>query len=176
MAESDGLENRCGCTPTVGSNPTPSADCVAGHPGRLSRDIVDAVATGRPSRLSVDHAVGRDRLACPATRGDSQAVRSRSAALDLVAASAGTTAITFAATSTPAASSAINPPGTTDTGMTPRLLANAVHTALPTRTPRGTPTMIPMTAKRGRLPQHGGRNLTVHEAHGLQKADVSSPA
>ena len=25
MAESDGLENRCGCTPTVGSNPTPSA-------------------------------------------------------------------------------------------------------------------------------------------------------
>jgi hypothetical protein len=25
VAESDGLENRCGCTPTVGSNPTPSA-------------------------------------------------------------------------------------------------------------------------------------------------------
>ena len=25
MAESDGLENRCGRTPTVGSNPTPSA-------------------------------------------------------------------------------------------------------------------------------------------------------
>ena len=26
VAESDGLENRCGCTPTVGSNPTPSAN------------------------------------------------------------------------------------------------------------------------------------------------------
>ena len=25
VAESDGLENRCGCMPTVGSNPTPSA-------------------------------------------------------------------------------------------------------------------------------------------------------
>jgi hypothetical protein len=25
VADSDGLENRCGCKPTVGSNPTPSA-------------------------------------------------------------------------------------------------------------------------------------------------------
>jgi hypothetical protein len=30
VAESDGLENRCGLTPTVGSNPTPSAGWLAG--------------------------------------------------------------------------------------------------------------------------------------------------
>ena len=38
VAESDGLENRCGLTPTVGSNPTPSAqepsaDRLGGSPG-----------------------------------------------------------------------------------------------------------------------------------------------
>ena len=35
MAESDGLENRCGCMPTVGSNPTPSA-----QPDQLKQALV----------------------------------------------------------------------------------------------------------------------------------------
>ena len=51
MAESDGLENRCGCMPTVGSNPTPSAEV-------MSRDIPDGcreasrMLSRRPSRLA----------------------------------------------------------------------------------------------------------------------------
>ncbi len=58
MAESDGLENRCGYTPTVGSNPTPSARSLdmgrsgsgggvilADHLGRIVADPQGVVAT-----------------------------------------------------------------------------------------------------------------------------------
>ena len=62
MAESDGLENRCGCTPTVGSNPTPSARSLdIGRSGsgcgmiladRLGRIVADA--QGVVARLCAD--------------------------------------------------------------------------------------------------------------------------
>jgi hypothetical protein len=70
VAESDGLENRCGCTPTVGSNPTPSA---GGQPPAgqacppLPAARQDCGQGGSPSRLHFGWPEAGQPVALPGT-------------------------------------------------------------------------------------------------------------
>src|SRR5579863_924987 len=75
-----------------------------------------------------------------------QDVRKSSAGVECVATIAGTTAIRFATTTTPVTMRTMTELGTTDTGTAPRLFANAIQTARPVTTPKGTPATIPIKA------------------------------
>ena len=76
----------------------------------------------------------------------SYGARSSCAGLVRAAASAGATARRFATAMTPPTSPTTSQIGTTETGMTPRLVANTLHIEPPATMPNGTPTTIPTRA------------------------------
>src|SRR5271169_5801420 len=75
-----------------------------------------------------------------------QGSRMRSLGLDLLAITAGDTAMRLATTRTPATSPPMRRIGTADTGTAPRLSVNASHITRPNTTPSGTPMTIPTRA------------------------------